>query len=79
MGADDRIGSHDTVLDIGKVHRPPFALAQAVGTPEELSEAGRQGCTAGESVGVTPVSSQGEIVRTEGCRETYRNRLLSNA
>ena len=76
MGADDRVGTHSPGRRPGEMHRAPLAAAYSIGPTQQFRHQRTGWRTPQQSVYVTSIGAEGEIVRTHSGRESGCNRLL---
>jgi hypothetical protein len=76
MSADDGVGAHRALGDVGEVHRAALPAQEAALAPHQLAQHARHRRAARERVGVPPVGAEGPVIRSHRHAEAGGNGLL---
>ena len=77
VGTDDRVRSHNAVLDAHQVHRTTLATQQATFTTHQFAEDAAHRDTSNQCVVVSAIGTKRVIVFTHGRAESCSDGLLA--
>jgi hypothetical protein len=78
MAADDRIATHETALDVDKVHRAPFPATQTRATAEELRHHRLGVRPSRQAMTVIPIGGKDIVIGSEGINGAHRHRFFAD-